>query len=137
MIKVKAKVLKYMLSERRRAKIKITINEVPLSKNKYVNMHWAKRKEYKERMSWLIYEQTFTRVKPYFKKATITFDIYFKVNRRRDIANYLGGGLIAWQDLLVDKGFIADDSYDVIGQPNVTFNIDKDNPRTEIEIKGR
>lgn len=71
------------------------------------------------------------------EKAIITFDIYFKVKRKRDIANYLGGGLIAWLDALVDAKYIKDDSYDVIGQPNVKFNIDKNNPRTEIEIKGK
>ena len=71
-----------------------------------------------------------------FKKAKVTFDIYFETNRRRDVANYLGGGLISWLDALVSLCIIADDSYNVIGQPSVKFNIDKDNPRTEIEIKG-
>jgi hypothetical protein len=51
------------------------------------------------------------------------------------VANYLGGGLISWLDVLVDKGLIADDSWDCIGQPIVNFNIDKVNPRTEIIIK--
>jgi len=137
MKKVKAKVLKYMISERRRAKIKIIINEVPLSKNKYVNMHWAKRKAYKDGIFWLIEGELLNRKRPKYNKAKLTFDIYFKDNRRRDVANYLGGGLIAWLDVLVNQNIIADDSYDVIGQPNVTFNVDKDNPRTEIIIEGR
>jgi hypothetical protein len=51
------------------------------------------------------------------------------------VANYLGGGLISWLDVLVDKGLIVDDSWDCIGQPIVNFSIDKDNPRTEIIIK--
>ena len=72
-----------------------------------------------------------------FKKAKLTFDIYFKANRSRDVANYLGGGLIAWLDNLVSQNIIADDSYDVIGQPIVNFHIDKANPRTEIIIEGR
>ena len=118
--------------------LKITINEVPLSKNKYVNMHWAKRRAYKDNIAWLIITEI-TNIKNRslntLKKAVITFDIYFKDNRRRDVANYLGGGLISWLDVLVDKGLIADDSWDCIGQPIVNFNIDKDNPRTEIIIK--
>jgi len=137
MTKVKAKVLKYMISERRRAKIKIVVSEVPLSKNIYVNMHWAKRKAYKDGIFWLIEGELLNRKRPKYNKARITFDIYFKDNRRRDVANYLGGGLIAWLDNLVSQNIIADDNYEVIGQPNITFNIDKNNPRTEIIIEGR
>jgi len=135
MTKVKAKVLKYMISEKRRAKIKIIINEVPLSKNIYVNMHWAKRKKYKEWIEELIFYHCDIKGLHAYKKATINFDIYFETNRKRDIQNYLGGGLISWLDALVSLCIIADDSYDVIGQPNITFNVDKHNPRTEITIQ--
>jgi hypothetical protein len=117
--------------------MKIIIDEIPVSKNIYTNQHWMLRSEYKERIAWLIYEQTYTRTKPDFEKATITFDIYFKTKVRHDIANYLGGGLIAWLDCLVDLHFIADDSYEVIGQPIVKFNYDKEKPRTEIIIERR
>jgi len=137
MKKVKAKVLKYMINERRRAKIKIIINEVPLSKNKYVNMHWAKRRSYKNDISWLVMRGIVKRIKSKYKKAKIVFDIYFKTNRKRDVQNYLGGGLIVWLDALVDHNIIADDSYIVIGQPIVNFHIDRANPRTEIIIEGR
>lgn len=119
--------------------MKIIINEVPLSKNKYVNLHWSKRAKYKERIQWLILayllEPIVKNERPNYTKARITFNIYFKVKRRRDVQNYLGGGLISWLDVLVDENVIADDSYDCIGQPLVTFNIDKYNPRTEIIIE--
>ena len=126
-----------MISERKRAKIKIVVSEVPLSKNIYVNMHWAKRKKYKELIGWKIMIATSEIKSSGFKKAKLTFDIYFKANRSRDVANYLGGGLIAWLDELVDQDFIIDDSYDCIGQPIVNFYIDKANPRTEILITER
>ena len=100
-------------------------------------MHWAKRKQYKEWIEWQIFEKANLHELHYFKKATVNFDIYFKVNRRRDVANYLGGGLISWLDALVSLCVIADDSYDCIGQPIVNFYIDKANPRTEITIEGR
>ena len=77
------------------------------------------------------------RIKSKYKKAKIVFNIYFKTNRKRDVQNYLGGGLIAWLDALVDHNIIADDSNDVIGQPIVNFHVDKNNPRTEITIEGR
>ena len=106
---------------------------MPLNKNEYLDFGYKnhnaikrKRKEYKEWIEWLIFE-----------KATITFDIFFKVKRNRDKANYLGGGLISWLDALVSLSIIADDNSDCIGQPIVNFFVDKANPRTEITIEGR
>ena len=110
---------------------------MPLSKNKYIKLHWSKRKKYKEYIEWLIFEKANLYELHYYKKARITIDIYFETKRKRDVQNYLGGGLIAWLDALVDNHIIADDCYDCIGQPLVTFNIDKNNPRTEINIEGR
>ena len=130
--------------KRRRSKTKLIIDEVPLNKNEYLDFGYKKlaaikrkRAEYKERISWLIWEQKLKYVGHPYKKATVTFDIYFKYNRRRDKANYLGGGLISWLDAMVDLKIIADDNSDCIGQPVVNFHIDKANPRTEITIEGR
>lgn len=72
-----------------------------------------------------------------FKKANIVFRLYFKTNRRRDNANYLGGGIIAILDSLVDLSVIIDDNHNVIGNPKVEMYVDKKNPRTEIEIIGK
>jgi len=113
---------------------------VPLSKNKYIKLHWSKRKKYQERIANDIYYTAYKVVdmkSGTYKKATIRFDIYFKVNRKRDIQNYLGGGLIEWLDALVYLNIIDDDNSDCIGQPIVNFHIDKTNPRTEITIEGR
>ena len=117
---------------------------MPLSKNKYVDFGYKnfrairrKKNEYKELIYWLIYEKIHRLELLYYKKASVTFDIYFKVNRRRDKQNYLGGGLISWLDALVDLKVIVDDNSDCIGQPMVNFYVDKTNPRTEITIEGR
>ena len=123
----------------------IIIGETPLSKNRYVNMHWASRREYKDTISWLIYEQKMFEksIKPReyaelpYNKAKINIDIFFKDNRKRDVQNYVGGGLISWLDVLVNLQYIKDDSYDCIGQPQISFNIDKEYPRTEIRIERR
>ena len=123
----------------------IIIEETPLSKNKYVNAHWNTRRLYKERISWLIYtEKMFEQsIKPDiyaelpYAKAKITIDIFFKTKHRHDVQNYLGGGLIVFFDVLVDLGYIADDSEEVIGQPIVNCNYDKDFVRTEIRIERR
>ena len=115
---------------------------MPLSKNEYLDFGYKnfraikrKRNEYKERIEWLIFEKATER--RLLEKATITFDIYFKVKRNRDKANYLGGGLIAWLDAMVNLHIIEDDNADCIGQPIVNFYVDKINPRTEITIEGR
>ena len=121
----------------------IILDECPISKNKYTNFHWSKRKQYKERISWLMFEaKAFGKSnepEEYegipFKKATLTFNIYFKTHRKRDVQNYFGGGIISWIDCLVDLGFIKDDNYDVIGQPKVFFYHDKEFPRCEILIE--
>jgi len=126
--------------------MKIKIDEVPLSKNDYIKLHWSKKADYKEMIGWLILEQHRKMFKDpkyiddigdFAENVTVTFDIYFKVKRRRDIQNYLGGGLISWLDALVDNSIIADDCYECIGQPQVHFYIDKDHLRTEIIIEGR
>jgi len=62
---------------RRRSKTKLIINEVPLSKNEYVNMHWAKRKAYKDGIFWLIEGELANRKRPKYNKANIAFNIYF------------------------------------------------------------
>ncbi len=123
----------------------IIIDETPLSKNVYTNLHWSKRADYKERVGWIIlefkkFEQSIKpdvyAELPYFK-AKITIDIFFKDKRRRDIQNYVGGGLVAILDILVDLGFIIDDNVEVIGQPLVFFHYDKEFPRTEIRIEAK
>lgn len=122
----------------------IILDVVPLSKNKYVNAHWATRKRYQTEIAWLIKQYMLLQksVEPDiykdlpFKKAKIQIDIFFKTHRRRDLQNYLGGGLIAWFDALVDLGFIVDDNYDCIGQPKVFFYYDNEFPRTEVLIEG-
>lgn len=123
----------------------IIVDETPLSKNVYTNLHWSKRAKYKERIAWIIFEQKeFEKsIKPDvyaelpYVRAKITIDIFFKTKRKRDVANYIGGGLISWLDALVDLHFIKDDNYECIGQPIVNFEYDKDCPRTEIRIERR
>lgn len=117
----------------------VTIKSLPISKNKYVNMCWQARGRYKKSIRREIYyEMLRQNIRNYktFNKAKITFKLYFGTNRRRDSANYLGGGIIAILDSLVDLGVIIDDNHKVIGNPKVELYTDKDNPRCEIEVVG-
>ena len=68
-------------------------------------------------------------------KTKLIFRLYFETNRRRDSQNYIAGGLIAIIDSLVQLRYIIDDNHKVIGSPKVGMYIDKNEPRTEIEIK--
>ena len=121
----------------------VIVNEVPLSKNQYVNLHWSKRKKYKAHImdqlqSWKEFEEA-TEEEGYkelpYKKARISITIFFKTHRKRDAQNYEGGGLISWIDCLVDLGYIKDDCWDCIKQPLITFDFDSEYPRTEISIE--
>ena len=121
----------------------VILEEMPLSKNQYTNLHWSKRKIYKARIlelikSWKEFEDdigTESYDELPYEKAKLSITIYFKTHRKRDVQNYLGGGLISWIDCLVDVGYIKDDCYDVIGQPFISFEVDKECPRTEILIE--
>ena len=115
---------------------KIVINEIPPSNNKYMgNSHNfnAYRRE-KERWHWLIKVALQKANKPQkpIEKAIVNITYYFKDKRRRDPDNYSGKMLL---DPLVREGILVDDSFG-----NVTLvlaaGVDKNQPRTEIEIKG-
>lgn len=120
----------------------ITIKSLPISKNEYVNMCWQARGRYKKAIGKELYyeminQKLYNNTKAPLEKARITFKLYFKTNRRRDSANYLGGGIITILDSLVDMGVIIDDNHKVVGNPTVELYVDKENPRMEIEIEGR
>ena len=56
---------------------------------------------------------------------------YFKTKHRRDPDNYSGKMLL---DPLVREGILVDDSFDVVTLL-LSAECDKDNPRTEIDVK--
>lgn len=115
--------------------IKITISEIPPSNNKYMgNSHNfnAYRRE-KERWHWLIKAAINNAQKPKkpLQKAVVNITYYFKDKRRRDPDNYSGKMLL---DPLVKEGILIDDSFDVVTLV-LDGQVDKNNPRTEIEIR--
>ena len=125
----------------------ITIKSLPVSKNIYGNWHWARKMKYSNMIERELWAELYViKSEPKgevldilllpLKKAKLTFRLYFKNNRRRDSQNYMAGGLIAVIDSLVKLKIIVDDCYDVIGDPTVELYIDKENPRTEIEVVG-
>ena len=116
--------------------MKIVINEIPPSNNKYMgNSHnFNDYRREKERWHWLIKGALNKVGKPKkpFEKALVQITYYFKDKRRRDPDNYSGKMLL---DPLVREGILIDDSFS-----NITLVLaagyDKNEPRTEINIKG-
>lgn len=56
-------------------------------------------------------------------------------NRRKDKDNIMAGGLKMILDGLVVAGVIKNDGWSEIGSINNHFEVDKDNPRIEVEIR--
>lgn len=71
------------------------------------------------------------RPKKPLERAIVNITYYFKDRRRRDPDNYSGKMLL---DPLVKEGILIDDSFDVVTLV-LDGKVDKQNPRTEIEIR--
>lgn len=113
--------------------LKYIIKAIPPSNNQFIgrNERW-KYQEVKKQWADLI--NIVCRPKPLqpYKKAVVTLNYYFKDKRRRDPDNYSGKMIL---DGLVRAGILQDDSFNNVDLL-LRGDYDKDNPRTEIEIKG-
>ena len=114
--------------------MKIVINEIPPSNNKYMGntYNYAVYQREKQRWHWLIKCAIKERPKKPLEKAVVHITYYFKNRIRRDPDNYSGKMLL---DPLVREGILVDDSFDAVTLM-LDGDYDKNNPRTEIEIKG-
>lgn len=90
-------------------------------------------REQKQRWHWLIKAALQKVKKPPFpyKKVAVKITYYFKDERRRDLDNFPGKFLF---DPLVAEGIIVDDSFRYVKKIELEAFVDKENPRTEIEI---
>ena len=88
----------------------------------------------KKRWHWLVKAALNKVGKPKkpFEKALVQITYYFKDRRSRDPDNYSGKMLL---DPLVREGVLIDDSFKVVTLV-LAADYDKNNPRTEINIKG-
>ena len=84
------------------------------------------------------FEREWKKYIPVLREPPIAYKVNLKCKfyvcdaRRRDIANYLE----AIQDILVKYGLLADDNYNIIASlDGCSMEIDRENPRVEIEIK--
>ena len=104
---------------------------IPPSDNQFKGREnvWQYRAMKKE---WETYVLYYCRPRPKdpIKKSVVTITYYFKDRRRRDPDNYSGKFLL---DGLVKAGILIDDSFFCIDL-RLKAEIDKKNPRTEVEI---
>ncbi len=111
---------------------KYILDAIPPSNNQFIgrNVRW-KYQDIKKQ--WADKINIVCRQKPAqpLKKAVVTITYYFKDKRRRDPDNYSGKMIL---DGLVRAGILKDDSFSNINLV-LCGDYDKDNPRTEIEIK--
>ena len=61
----------------------------------------------------------------------IIYDIYHPTKRRTDPDNYTPKFI---HDGFVESGFLVDDDREHLHSLTIRYHVDKDNPRTEIEI---
>jgi Holliday junction resolvase RusA-like endonuclease len=114
--------------------IKLVIPGTPPSLNQWSRMHWSRAARIKKQ--WendILYVFLSCKAKGAFpqQKAQIKVTYFFATNRRRDADNL---NLKFILDGIVKAGIIQDDSTKVIGQPVTAWEVDKHDPRVEIEI---
>lgn len=117
--------------------VKLIINDIPPSNNKFMGNGSVKKQahEYQNiKKQWaILIRLAVGRNKPKeaIEKAIVTITYFFPNRIRRDPDNYSGKFI---NDGLVKAGVLVDDSFNNV-ELRLIGNYDKDDPRTEIEIK--
>ncbi len=113
----------------------IVVRGTPPSNNKYMgnSRNFNVYRKDKEEWHWRI--KTAIKIKPPMPiaKAVVSIKYYFKKKGRRDPDNFSGKLLL---DPLVGEGILRDDSFDNV-ELHLSADVDKDNPRTVIQITER
>lgn len=90
----------------------------------------ALKQRWKDFMIWLIDEQGYSNLR--IEKCEMKFVTYYKTNRRHDVDSACPKFIL---DGFVESGFVVDDDSKHVQSLLLECYVDKDNPRTEIEIK--
>lgn len=103
-----------------------TLNQWMIMKRPMMN---ALKQKWKDFILWFISNQGYSNLR--IKKCEMKFITYYKTNRRHDIDNSSPKFIL---DGLSESGFIIDDDSEHIISLTMECHVDKDNPRTEIEV---
>lgn len=105
-------------------------NEI-VNKNRLNRYAGAKQK--KENTDIVAWECKAQKLQPFKNKIDLDITFYCK-NRRKDKDNILSGAIKFILDGLIAAGIIVNDGWKEIGKFNFDFEVDKENPRIEIEM---
>lgn len=113
--------------------IKIIAPSIPPSNNEFMGNSHSHRIYASKKQEWHWLIKAAIRKKPDkpFNRAAVEITYFFPDRRRRDPDNYSGKFIL---DALVKEGVLIDDSFFVV-RLILNAAVDKENPRTEIEIK--
>lgn len=95
---------------------------------------WQPYNEIKQEHTNIVAWIAKSEIKKQLKKIDLEITWICK-NRRKDKDNIMAGGLKMILDGLVAAGVIENDGWSEIGSINNHFEVDKDNPRVEVEIR--
>jgi len=117
--------------------IKLVVSQIPPSNNKFLGRGSQKYQAFeyqrlKKEWAWLIKAAVRDKPKKPFNKAEVKIIYYFKTHHRRDPDNYSGKFIL---DGLTSAGIIKDDSFENIDLV-LQGRVDRENPRTEIYVRG-
>lgn len=112
--------------------MKIVVNQIPPSNNKYMgnSRNFNEYRKTKEYWHWLIRAAIRETPRKPIEKAIVHIKYYFPDKRRRDPDNYSGKMLL---DPLVREGILQDDSFNNV-ELRLSAAVDRKAPRTEIVV---
>lgn len=111
--------------------MKITVKAIPPSNNKFIGRNAIREyQEEKTAWHWLIKAAILKKPQEPYEKAVVKITYFFPDRRRRDPDNFSGKLIL---DPLVREKIIKDDSFFNI-KLELAAEIDRENPRTEIEV---
>ena len=106
-----------------------------LNLNVYRNSHHMTLNQAKIAWKEIVAQSTAGMVNVDSSPFNFTYTVFPATNRKFDLANVLSIIQKFTDDALIEFGFIPDDSYKIIPKIDYRFGeVDKDNPRVELEI---
>jgi Holliday junction resolvase RusA-like endonuclease len=106
----------------------------PPTMNRIQSMHWSKRRKLKELWQQEVAVAAIQAGRPRFKRARVQIVLYYSAARRRDSDNILAAAGKFLLDGLRYSDVIPDDDQTTIELPEPIVEIDRKNPRVELEI---
>jgi Holliday junction resolvase RusA-like endonuclease len=105
-----------------------------LSMNVFRNLHHFSKNKAKQDYHKVTEE--FIKTLPKYKTLVVTYTLYFKGNRKKDVDNYTFPVHKFLMDALVEGGVIEDDNYDYVTEFTTKFGGIEDTNYVVVELTG-